>query len=101
MTPELLEELGVRLGTRATLVSFSTVFCQPCRAARQVLDRAAGMVEGVTHVDVDAESHLDAVRALGIEATPTTIVLDAEGRELRRAAGVPRLPEVIASLPAV
>ena len=34
--------LGAPLGSRATLVQFSADFCQPCRAARQVLADAAG-----------------------------------------------------------
>jgi hypothetical protein len=52
----------------------------------------------VAHVDVDAESHLDLVRRLDIRRTPTTLVLDASGREIRRAAGVPRNDEVLAVL---
>ena len=32
------EDLGAALGPRATLVQFSTAFCQPCRATRQILN---------------------------------------------------------------
>src|ERR671937_307943 len=55
-------ELGGELGERATLVQFSSAFCAPCRATRRVLTEVAGMVEGVNHVEIDAESHLDLVR---------------------------------------
>lgn len=85
-------------GERATLVQFSSAFCAPCRVARRVLGEVAQVVPGVTHVEVDAESHLDVVRALGIVRTPTTIVVDATGRETSRAVGAPRKEQVIAAL---
>ena len=50
------------------------------------------------HVEVDAEQHLDLVRRVGVLRTPTTLVLDAEGREVSRAAGAPTKQAVIASL---
>lgn len=92
------EEIGRPLGERATLVQFSSAFCAPCRATRQILSGIAEAVPGVGHVEVDAESHLDLVRRLDIRRTPTTLVLDAAGREVRRATGVPRNDEVLAVL---
>lgn len=94
----LAAELGTALGERATLVQFSSAFCAPCRATRRVLDEIAGMVPGVTHVEIDAEARLDLVRRLGIARTPTVLVLDAGGRVVRRAAGQPRKADVIAAL---
>ena len=94
-------ELGHDLGSRATLVQFSSAFCAPCRAARQVLAHTAGQVDGVRHVEVDAETHLDLIRLLGVTKTPTTFVLDADGRIVRRAVGVPRLPELRAAVNAI
>ena len=38
------DELGAPLGERATLVQFSTAFCQPCRATRRVLGDVAGQL---------------------------------------------------------
>ncbi|MGI5373500.1 TlpA family protein disulfide reductase [Streptomyces sp. CA-251387] len=91
-------ELGEELGERATLVQFSSAFCAPCRATRRVLGEVAGMVPGVTHVEIDAEDHLDLVRRLDILKTPTVLVLDAEGNVVRRATGQPRKADVIAAL---
>ncbi|MEU9363029.1 thioredoxin family protein [Streptomyces sp. NPDC048301] len=91
-------QLGAELGDRATLVQFSSAFCQPCRATRRTLAEVAGMVEGVAHVEIDAEAHLALVRALGISRTPTVLVLDAVGRVVRRAAGQPRRADVLAAL---
>lgn len=91
-------DLGAPLGERATLVQFSTVFCQPCLGARRVLGEVAGMLDGVTHVEVDAESHLDLVRRLDVMRTPTTFVLDADGAVVSRATGVPRKADVVAAV---
>lgn len=91
-------ELGAPLGERATLVQFSSAFCQPCRATRRVLAEVARMVDGVAHVEIDAEARLDLVRGLGVVRTPTVLVLDAGGRVVRRAAGQPRRADVIAAL---
>jgi thiol-disulfide isomerase/thioredoxin len=85
-------------GERATLLQFSSAFCAPCRATRRVLSGVAGVVPGVAHVEVDAEQHLDLVRRLGIARTPTTLVLDAAGREVTRASGPPRKEQVLAAL---
>ena len=89
------------LGERATLLQFSSAFCAPCRATRQTLAFVAGQVPGVAHVEVDAEQHLDLVRRLGVQRTPTTLVLDAQGRETTRAAGAPRREQVLSALESV
>jgi thiol-disulfide isomerase/thioredoxin len=94
-------DLGRPLGERATLVQFSSAFCRPCVATRQVLGRAAADLPGVAHVEVDAESHLALVRRLGVASTPTTLVLDRAGVERRRATGVPRRDDVVAAVAAV
>ncbi|GJF21717.1 thiol reductase thioredoxin [Streptomyces sp. HO565] len=91
-------DLGAELGARATLVQFSSAFCAPCRATRRVLGEVAGMVPGVAHVELDAEARLELVRALDVLQTPTVLVLDADGRVVRRAAGLPRKADVIAAL---
>lgn len=85
-------------GTRATLLQFSSAFCAPCRATRQVLADVAQSASGVAHVEVDAEQHLDLVRRLGIMRTPTTVILDPSGHEVARAAGAPRKQDVLAAL---
>jgi thiol-disulfide isomerase/thioredoxin len=87
-----------RRGERGTLLQFSSAFCAPCRATRRVLADVAGRVPGVEHVEVDAEHHLELVRALGVVRTPTTLILDAGGHEVTRAAGAPRPAQVLAAL---
>jgi thiol-disulfide isomerase/thioredoxin len=94
-------ELGGPLGGRATLVQFSTAFCAPCRATRVVLADVARQVDGVTHVEIDAESHLDLVRRLDVRRTPTVLVLRPDGRIAQRGSGQPRKADVIAAIGAI
>ncbi|MEV6159260.1 thioredoxin family protein [Nonomuraea sp. NPDC052129] len=91
-------DLGADLGERATLVQFSTAFCQPCRATRRVLADVSGLVPGVAHVEIDAESRLDLVRRLDIMRTPTVLILDSAGNIVKKAAGQPRKADVLAAL---
>ena len=101
--PDVLTEadLGGPLGRQATLVQFSTAFCAPCRPTRQILAQVAGMVDGVTHIEVDAAARLDLVRRLRISSTPTVLVLGPDGAVAKRAVGLPRKADVIAALGAV
>lgn len=93
-----VEEIGIELGDRATLVQFSSAFCSPCRATRVILADVAKSVEGVAVVDVDAESHLELVNRLGIMRTPTVLVLDPSGAVVTRASGIPRREQVLTAL---
>ncbi len=86
------------LGERATLLQFSSAFCAPCRTTRRVLEQVSATESGIAHVEVDAEHHLDVVRRFGILRTPTTLIIDASGREVTRAMGVPAREQVLAAL---
>jgi thiol-disulfide isomerase/thioredoxin len=94
-------DLGRPLGERATLLQFSSAFCAPCRATRVILADVAGRAPGVAHVEIDAESHLDLVRSLGVLRTPTVFVLGADGAITARASGQPRKADVLGALGAV
>jgi thiol-disulfide isomerase/thioredoxin len=94
-----LAALGItETGERATLVQFSSAFCAPCRATRRILGEVAELVDGVAYAEVDAESHLDAVRRFHVLRTPTVLVLDASHRVVVRASGQPRKADVLAAV---
>jgi thiol-disulfide isomerase/thioredoxin len=95
-----LAALGIdgALGARATLVQFSSAFCAPCRATRRILTEVADLVDGVAYAEVDAESHLDAVRRFHVLRTPTVLVLDGDRRVVVRASGQPRKADVLAAV---
>jgi len=99
VAPAVLTGLGVDpAAAPVTLLQFSSAFCQPCRATRRVLADVVRLLPAARHVEVDAESHLDAVRALGVLRTPTVLVLDRAGRVVKRATGQPRPADVIAAV---
>jgi thiol-disulfide isomerase/thioredoxin len=102
LTDDDLAALGIgapaALGERATLVQFSSAFCAPCRATRRILGEVADVVDGVTYAEVDAESHLDAVRRFHVLRTPTVLVLDSDRRVVVRASGQPRKADVLAAV---
>jgi thiol-disulfide isomerase/thioredoxin len=93
-----LAALGVVAGTPVTLLQFSSAFCAPCRTTRRICAEVASSLQGVTHLEVDAESHLDEVRALDIWRTPTVLIVDATGRILHRATGTPSKAQVLATI---
>ena len=99
MTPSRLPE-GTALGSSATVVQFSSAFCQPCRATRRVVAHVVEEINtpGVEVVEIDADEHLDITREWGINSTPTVIFLDSSGREVHRGSGQPRAADVIAGL---
>jgi thiol-disulfide isomerase/thioredoxin len=91
-------QLGQPLGARATLLQFSSEFCAPCRATRQILGEVASGTDGVTHVEVDAAERLDLVRLLDVRRTPTVFVLGPDGQVTRGGSGAMRKAEVLAAL---
>ena len=95
------EILGSSLGSRATLVQFSSAFCTPCRATRILLENVVSTLPDVKHIEIDAEAHLDLVRKLNIHSTPTTLILDSHGVEVGRAVGAPKREQVLSSLESV
>ena len=95
------EVLGQELGSRATMVQFSSAFCTPCRATHALLTQMVESLPDVKHIHIDAESHLELVRQLDIRSTPTTIFLNAKGIEVGRAAGTPKREQVITALNAI
>jgi len=92
------EILGEALGTRATMVQFSSAFCTPCRATHSLLSQMVASMNDVKHIQVDAESHLELVRELDIRSTPTTLFINSQGIEVGRAAGTPKRDQVLAAL---
>jgi thiol-disulfide isomerase/thioredoxin len=95
------EMIGADLGSRVTLLQFSTVFCGPCRATRLLIQDVTANMSDVAHVEVDAEANLELVRKLDIRSTPTTLFLDAQGHEIGRAMGAPKREQVLQAIAAI
>ena len=93
--------VGSELGSRATMVQFSSAFCTPCRATKVLLEDMVKTMPDVRYAHVDAESHLELVRKLDIRSTPTTLFLNHAGVEVGRAMGTPKRAQVNAALAAI
>ncbi len=95
------EMIGAALGSRVTLVQFSSAFCTPCRATRALLENVVEGLNDVVHIDIDAEDHLALVRQLNILSTPTTLIVNSSGQEVGRAVGAPKREQVLNALSAI
>ena len=96
--PTAFDRLGVRAADAdLTVVQFSTAFCGPCRATKARLQQLQATRPNLAVVQVDAESHLDEVRALDVRRTPTLFYLDRNGGLIGRSSGAPR-PDELTSL---
>ena len=93
--------IGTSLGSRATLVQFSSAFCSPCRATRMLLEDVTETMSDVVYVEIDAETNLELVRTLDIRSTPTTLFLDRTGHEVGRAMGAPKRAQVLSAISAI
>ena len=93
--------IAADLGSRATLLQFSSAFCGPCRATRLLIEDVTADMADVAHVEVDAEANLELVRQLDIRSTPTTLFLDSAGREVGRAVGAPKRDQVVKAIAAI
>ena len=82
-------DLDAPLGAHRTFVQFSSAFCRPCRATRQVLERVAATTDGVVHVERDVAAAPGLAEAFEVAQTPTVLVLDETGAVLHRLVGVP------------
>lgn len=93
--------VGVELGSRVTMVQFSSAFCSPCRATKALLEDMVKSMPDVRYAHIDAESHLELVRQLDIRSTPTTLFLNSDGIEVGRAMGTPKRSQVLAAVNAI
>ena len=93
--------IGVELGSRATMVQFSSAFCSPCRATKALLEDMVKTMPDVRYAHIDAESHLELVRKIDIRSTPTTLFLNSDGIEVGRAMGTPKRSQVLAAVNAI
>lgn len=86
------------LGTRATLVQFSTEFCARCPQVRRMLGSVAAERTGVVHAEVDLTSRADLAARYKVLSTPTTFIVDPDGRIRSRFTGAPTRAAVLAAL---
>lgn len=90
-----------QLGTRATLVQFSTEMCARCPQVRRMLTDVAARGEGVHHIEVDLTHRPDLSARYKVLQTPTTFVVDGDGAVRARFHGVPHRHALTEALAAI
>lgn len=81
------ESLQYRNGL-PTVIDFYATWCVPCKAIAPVFDVLKGEYgEKINFVSVDVDADNETARRYGIEAMPTFVILDSEGKEIRRIVG--------------
>lgn len=89
------------LGSRATLVQFSTEMCARCPQVRRMLRDYASDHDGLRHLEIDLTHRPDLSARYKVLQTPTTFVIDGTGAVRARFHGVPHrhaLTEAVASV---
>ena len=77
---------------------YTSAFCGPCHAARSVVAEASALVPLLEVDEADVVARPDEAEARDVRSTPTIVVLDRAGSEVFRAAGVPRLDQLLGAL---
>lgn len=71
-----------------TVIDFYATWCGPCKAIAPVFQVLKGEYgEKINFVSVDVDADNETARRYGIEAMPTFVILDSEGKEIRRIVG--------------
>jgi len=82
-------------GERITLVQFSTAYCSRCPATARRLGELAAGSPGVRHLEIDLTDDPELAARFAVLQTPTTLVLDGDGRQHARIGGPPRMNELV------
>lgn len=88
-----LAELGVtgkQFGKRVTFLQFSSETCSTCKQTARLFHELEATADDVSHIEVDITNRLDLAKQFHILQTPTTLVLDHNGRVTSRIGGAPK-----------
>lgn len=86
-----LSDFGItKLDRRVTFLQFSSETCSACKQTARVFQELQATSDDTGHIEFDITNRLDLAKKYKILQTPTTLVLDSDGRVLSRIAGAPR-----------
>lgn len=78
-------------GTKATLLQFSTEVCSVCVQTARYFGELEAKSEGLSHIEVDLTDRLELAAHFNVMQTPTTLILDRNGKVQARIGGAPKL----------
>lgn len=76
-----------RFGKKVTFLQFSSEFCTQCVSTARTFRELEEQSDDILHIEVDITNRLDLAKKFSILQTPTTLVLDAQGRITSRIGG--------------
>lgn len=79
---------------RATVVQFSTVYCQRCPGVRRSIAQLVSTRPGTAFAHVDVTNDPALAAKYNLKQTPTILLIDADGRARTRLAGPVTAPEI-------
>ena len=79
-----------RFGKKITFLQFSSEFCSQCVTTAKTFRELEQQSSDTLHIEVDVTQRLDLAKKFSILQTPTTLVLDAQGRITSRISGAAR-----------
>jgi thiol-disulfide isomerase/thioredoxin len=94
-------EIGIDLGSRVTVVQFSSSFCSPCKATAAIITNLVKEMDDVAYVQIQSEQNIELIEKFEIKSTPTVIFFNGMGMEVGRATGTPSNDQVLAAIASV
>ncbi len=82
--------LVTKFGKRVTFLQFSSETCSTCKQTARLFRELEETADDVLHIEVDITNRLDLAKKFHILQTPTTLVLDHNGRVTSRIGGAPK-----------
>jgi thiol-disulfide isomerase/thioredoxin len=76
-----------KFGEKVTFLQFSSQVCSQCVQTARLLHELENNYDDVLHVEVDITNRIDLANKFNILQTPTTLVLDKNGRITSRIGG--------------
>lgn len=73
---------------KVTVIDFNATWCMPCKKFAPVFDQVASEISDADFVSVDIDKAPKTASAFGVQSVPTVVILDENGKELRRYVGI-------------
>lgn len=68
-------------------LKFEASWCQPCKMLTKIMEDAADQI--TIQVDkIDIDENMELAKQYGIRGVPTMVLVDDEGKEIKRQSGV-------------
>jgi len=78
-------------GNKATLLQFSTEVCSICVQTAKYYQELESKNPDLSHIEVDLTDRMDLAAHFNVMQTPTTLILDRNGKVQARIGGAPKI----------